>query len=237
MTQPSPQQRLSFRRNWILGGYTADYTYCHTLTSPQLSDLVDTSLNAMYELLPSPQALDCKGRNHHDTIIAGIPGEPDGELFRIGGEIATGHTGVDFAWSPFEASCHTHFHEFQGDHHISYTLNHHHSETIPDWLPWRLLGAAAPIRPRYFRLGIERFQSRFTFASFGYLPQVTDSLLVDVLDSNLVIRLVVERSKWRTTDPFTEFPVYASISAALKRSLSLDISALFTEELSKATGL
>ena len=236
MAQPPSEQKLSLRRNWILGGYTAELTYSLTLTPSQLSDVVDTCLAALHKHASSSSALDFKGRNHFDSIIAGIPGEADGEIFRLGGLIATGSSATDFEWSPFEASYHSEFKEFEGNHHITHTLVHHRSDAVPEWLPWRLLGAAAPIRPRYLRIGIERFQSRFHTLSFGYLPQVTDSLLIDALESKLSLRFVTERRKWQATQPFAEFPLFAAIAEALQLSLGLSIDSLFRTELAKATG-
>lgn len=225
------KHNLSIRRNWLLGGFTAEYALTCSYVAPQLSDLVDAVLTSIHDYLPQPHTIDCKGRNHYDTIVAGIPGEAEGEVFRIGGEIASSTTGAEFEWSPFEASCGSVFREFEGTHHISYNLHHHRSTTLPDWLPWWLLGAAAPIRPRYFRVGLERFQSRFTWASFGYLPQVTDSFLLDAVDSTLAIRLVVERQAWRPTDPFSEFPIFGGIAAAARQAMSLDIRSTFRSEL------
>lgn len=231
MTSTSFKHNLTLRRNWLLGGFTAEYTLTCSFIPAQLSDLVDAVFTAINDYLPHPKTRDCKGRNHYDTILAGIPGEAEGEVFRIGGEIASSTTGAEFEWSPFEASCGSVFREFEGTHHISYNLHHHRSTTLPDWLPWWLLGAAAPIRPRYFRVGLERFQSRFTWASFGYLPQVTDSFLLDAVDSTLAIRLVVERQAWRPTDPFSEFPIFGGIAAAARQAMSLDIRSTFRSEL------
>ncbi len=237
MANTVTDQTFSLKRNWILGGFTVEHSHTCVLSHAQLSDLIDTTLNAVHSYLPSAQTLDCKGRNHYDSLLPGIPGEADGEVFRVGGEIATGHTSTGFEWSQFEASCHSQFKAFEGNHHIAHALNHHQTATVPEWLPWRLLGAAAPIRPRYFRLGLERFQSRFTLASFGYLPQVTDSLLLDATDSTLMIKVAIERRAWKPTDPFEEFPPFSAIAAALRRSLSLDIAAHFREELALRSGL
>jgi hypothetical protein len=237
MANRSIERNFSLKRNWVLGGFTAEQSYTCPLSPGDLSALIDATLHGVYNNLSSTQVLDCKGRNHYDTLLSGIPGEAEGEVFRVGGEIATGHSTADFEWSPFEASCHSQFKEFQGNHHITHSLTHHHSTTVPDWLPWRLLGAAAPIRPRYFRLGLERFQSRFTWASFGYLPQVTDSLLLDATGSTAMIKLVIERRAWKPTEPFADFPLYANIAGALRSALSCDISSLFREDLAKATGM
>jgi hypothetical protein len=52
-----------------------------------------------------------------------------------------------------------------------------------------------------------------------------------------VIKLVIERRAWKSTDPFEEFPPFGAIAAALQQSLSLDIASHFREELAQATGL
>jgi hypothetical protein len=230
----------SVRRNWILGGYAAEYAHALTISSSQLSELIHGVLLALHTHLGCDKQFkltrDFKGRDGLDALIKEIPGDPTNEVFRLGGLIATEKRGEDdFEWSQFNVACHATFREFEGTHHILHALDIRRDDSVPAWLPWRLLGAAAPIRPRYFRLGVERFQTRFTFASFGFLPQVTDSLLIDVFDQSLSCVVRTEQSTWSLGSPLAGVPLFAAIADALRISTNFDINQSLLEEL-KATG-
>lgn len=223
------------KRNWILGGYSAQYIHSSAIDLLSLSTLVDRLLRTISDQLHlrgnAGEILDVKGRNQGDVLLPGIPPPHRDEIFKLGGEIATAQKGQQFEWSPFEASCHAEFRNFESTHHIRHTLRVQKGASIPEWLPWRLLGQAAPIRPSYFRLGLEHFQSRFTFASFGYLPQVTDSLLIDASRASVSIQVTTEQRRWKICNPFQEISMFSAIHEALKATINFDVSASFTEHL------
>jgi len=232
--------RCSVRRNWLRGGYAAEYQHSACINSSALSDLIHGTLSALYTHLACDKEFkvtrDFKGRDGLDTIINAIPGDASDEVFRLGGLIATERQGEDnFEWSQFNVACHAPFREFEGAHHILYSLDIRRSDSIPSWIPWRLLGAAAPIRPQYFRVGIERFQSRFTFASFGFLPQVTDTLLIDVFNDTLSCAFRTEQTSWSLGAPIATVPLFADIGHAIRESTGFDINESLINEL-KATG-
>jgi hypothetical protein len=177
---------------------------------------------------------DFKGRNVGDALLAGIPGQVEDELFRVGGTIATEQLGDDFEWSPFDLSCHATFNAFEGTHHIRYTTGLHRSESVPSWLPWRLIGAAAPIRPAYFRVGLERFQSKFTLSSIGFMPQITDSFLIDGAGGIVHVRLKTEQTAWKPSNPAEELPAFHALAQALQSAVGFNLSDSFRDELARA---
>lgn len=225
------------RRNWILGGYSAEYTHTLAAPGPVLSDLVNSLAHALYDHLLAddkhPTLRDFKGRNRGDTLISGIPGQAEDELFRVGGTIATEQAGDDFEWSPFDLSCHATFSAFEGTHHIRYTTDLHRSDSVPSWLPWRLIGAAAPIRPAYCRVGLERFQSKFTLSSIGFMPQITDSILIDAAGDTVQVRLTTEQTAWKPCNPAEGIPAFNALAQALLSALGFNLAQSFRDELAQ----
>ena len=163
-----------------------------------------------------------------------LPGEAEDEIFRVGGTIATEERGDDFDWSPFDVSCHAAFESFEGTHHIRYSTNLHRSKTVPAWLPWKLLGAAGPIRPTYCRVGLERFQSKFTLSSVGFMPQVTDTVILDAINGTVSLQVVTDQAAWKPCNPLEETPIFSGIDRALRASAGFNLADSFREELSKA---
>lgn len=230
--------KCTVRKNWILGGYSAEYTHTIGVQASRFSDLVNELLRALHDQLLSDEGTgtlrDVKGRNRRDTLLTGIPGHVEDELFRVGGAIATDERGDDFDWSPFDVSCHTSFNAFEGTHHIRYNTAIRRTDQVPPWLPWRLLGAAAPIRLSYCRIGLERFRSKFTLSSIGFLPQVTDSFLLDATEGTVSLKIATEQTTWKAANPIEEIPLFSSIDRALRSSLNVNLATSFYEELVRA---
>jgi hypothetical protein len=90
---------------------------------------------------------------------------------------------------------------------------------------------AAPIKPRFFRYGLERFKSMLTFASLGYAPQVTTTILIDSVADTLAFRLTHEFKKPAEANPFVVIPAYRSLANVLKSATSYDIVEDFTTKL------
>lgn len=228
----------TIRRNWILGGYAAEYTHSLGVQASQFSDLANEILHALHDHLlmegGGGTLRDFKGRNRSDTLLSGIPGEAEDEIFRVGGAIATEERGDDFEWSPFDVSCHASFNAFEGTHHIRYNTAIHRTDPVPPWLPWRLLGAAAPIRLAYCRVGLERFRSKFTLSSVGFMPQVTDTFLLDATEGTVSLKIATEQSTWKPANPIEEIPLFSGIDRALRSSLNVNLAASFYEELVRA---
>ena len=218
---------LQITRNWILGGYGLEYSEQRSISAGALSDLIDGFLRTVLPLLTTSSEegtlTDLKGRNAHDLLIPGIVAAPQDELFRMGGTSPLQATKTEFDYAPFEVSLLSPFKRFEGAHHIVHQLEPHRSGSLPEWLPLRLLGYAAPIKPRFLRFGIERFRSILSFASLGYAPQVTDSLLVDCVGGSFAIRVTSEQRKRSSLDPFEEIPAFRAVSQVLKSALQFDL--------------
>jgi len=205
------------------------------LTSGALSDIIDGCLREVTPLVRqgarSKELLDLKGRDPHDTLLPGIPSARSDELFRVGGVIAVGKKGVDFEWEPFEIACYSPFNRFEGTHHIVHAVETERAGGVPTWFPTHLIGMAAPIKPRFFRYGLERFKSMLTFASLGYAPQVTTTILIDSVADTLAFRLTHEFKKPAEANPFEVIPAYRSLANVLKSATGYDIVEDFTTKL------
>jgi hypothetical protein len=232
--------QLSFKatKNWILGGRSLEFQATLLLSPGGLSDLIDGCMRTVTPLLAPTlnggELLDFKGRNPQDCLLPGLAVPRNDELFRVGGMCAVEQRGREFEWEPFEVSCYSPFQRFEGTHHIIHGIEMERIGSIPPWLPARLLGCAAPIEPRFFRYGLEHFTSILTFASLGYAPQVTESLLLDCTTNSVSVKLVIEARRGREENPFNHLPAYRAIAQAVERATGKRIDEIFADELTRA---
>lgn len=232
-----PSMKLS--KNWILGVRSVEFETSIALKVGQLSDIIDGCLRivspSLHEGRSSSELRDYKGRNPHDALLPGIATPKTDELFRIGGVSAVDKGASDFSWEPFEVVCYSPFNRFEGAHHIVHNTQVERAGGIPSWLPTRLLGMAAPIKPRFFRFGLEHFKSVLTFASLGYAPQVTASLLLDCITDTLALKITHEFKTGSEGDPFAYIPAYQTLATVVKAATGEDIRAEFQQQLAQAT--
>lgn len=218
---------LELRKNWIFGGYSCTFSSATQLSDAGLCDLVDGCLRTLFPALcpekPGTEIVDFKGRNQADELLPGLPPAHKDELFRVGGECAVEEQKEEFAWEHFDLCCYSPFARFEGTHHIVHSLEIQRTGALPSWLAPRLLGYAAPIRLRYFRFGLEHFRSKRTFASLGYTPQTTESLLVDCDSSTLKLRLTVESDSREVENPFERVPLLGLFAEVVRQASSLNI--------------
>jgi len=212
--------------SWILGGYGLEYSAQHPISDGALCDVADGFLRQVLPLLAQQGAgavRDLKGRNAQDELLPGVGHPSHDEVFRLGGLAAVPHEEPTLALEPFEVSLLSAFQSFEGTHHIVHTLEQHRAGPLPPWVPLRLLGYVAPLKPTFLRIGIERFRSLLGFASLGYAPQVTDSLLVDCIGGTLAVRVTSERNRSRDANPFDEIPAFRAVAAAIRAAIGIDL--------------
>lgn len=213
--------KLKLSKNWILGERTLEFEGTYSLKPGSMSDLIDGVLRTLNPMLhgesPSQELRDFKGRNPQDTLLPGIATPRTDELFRIGGMVAVEEAGPEFSWEPFEVVCYSPFLRFEGTHHIVHSTQVERSGSLPSWLPTRLIGCAAPIKPRFFRFGLEHFSSILTFASLGYAPQVRESVLIDCVGDTVVVKVTSEYKRGKEPNPFAWIPAYNTLSDIITR--------------------
>jgi hypothetical protein len=189
----------SVNRQWLFGRYTT--TYDVSLHSDQIAlsrvihGFVQLILPIIYEGTTQSHPLNIKGRDAGECLLNGLPPPLPDEVLRVGGKIGSGEQRDTIEWEPFELSCSSHFEGFSDNGSISYSVRTNRSQTLPAWLPLRLIGAAAPIEPTFFRFSCQHFRPVRTFASLGSSPQVTESLLLDCSEEALSVRIVIESRK------------------------------------------
>ncbi len=228
---------VNVSKNWILGGRELEFEGIVPLGSGALSDIIDGCLREVTPLVrqrpDSKDLLDFKGRDPHDTLLPGIATARTDELFRVGGIVAVGEKGSDFEWEPFEVSCYSPFNRFEGTHHIVHGTEIERAGSLPSWLPTQLIGMAAPIKPRFFRYGLERFKSVLSFASLGYAPQVTTSLLIDCVADTLAFKVTHEFKKPVESNPFDLIPAYRALSSVINAATGTDLHADLSAKLAR----
>ncbi len=228
---------LELERNWIFGGYSCDFSLKLELNPGLASTALDSVAHTLHAYLNKPdhssEIINLKGRDPHEAPLRnGAPTLTGEELFSVGGQIATGSGTEGFIWEPFHYSCHTRFARFEGSREIIHSINSTRSETIPDWLPWQLLGAAAPIEPTYFRLGLEFFSSRFVLTRLSFTPVVTETFLIDLVGTTLSIKLRTEQPYWKPCNPFVNIALLHKLASALSPVTGEPLSDIFQRDLS-----
>lgn len=224
-------------KNWLLGTRTVEFETSYTLSVGALSSLIDGCLRRLNPTLADNnqqnELIDFKGRNPRDLLLPGIAAPRTDELFRVGGSIAIAEAKGTFVWEPFEAVCYSPFTRFEGAHHIVFSTSTEKAGALPSWLPARLLGSAAPIKPLFFRYALEHFKSRLTFASLGYAPQVTESILIDGVSDSLTIRMSCEVKRSESNDPFSENRSYSTLFSIIKEATGHDLLGDFHSHIVK----
>lgn len=142
--------------------------------------------------------------------------------------------GDDFSWEPYEVVGYSPFTRFEGAHHIIHNLQIERSGSVPSWLPTRLLGCAAPIKPKFFRYGLEHYRSVLTFMSLGYAPLVRESLLADCVADTLVVRIANDFRKRGEANIFEHVPAYAAIGEILERATGFGVRRDFEAALARS---
>jgi hypothetical protein len=228
---------LNVSKNWILGGRELEFEGSITLKKGALSDVIDGCLREVTPLIHQgedpKELLDFKGRDPHEALLPGIATPRTDEVFRVGGVVAVDTKGSDFEWEPFEVVCYSPFNRFEGTHHIVHGTEIERAGGLPSWLPNHLLGMAAPIKPRFFRYGLERFKSVLSFASLGYAPQVTTTLLIDCVADTLAFKVTHEFKKPAESNPFDFIPAYRSLATVIAAATGIDIQADLSGKLAQ----
>ena len=222
-------------RGWLLGGHGFELADTRPLSPGALSAIADGFLRHVLPTLVAAQRgetlTDIKGRNAQDELLPGVSHPAHDEVFRLGGmgPVASASGAIEF--EPFEVSLLSPFGRFEGSSHIVHLLEQHRAGPLPAWLPLRLLGYAAPLRPTFLRIGLERFRNVLTFAGLGHTPQVTDSLLIDAVGGTLSVRMTSERNKRRDADPFLEVPCFRAVAEVLRAAAGVDLRTLLQKSL------
>jgi hypothetical protein len=232
------QTQLTTKRNWLLGGSLTEFKHTQAIQPAQLSDLTHKLLKSLKVLLSeSPnnaELINLKGRERTQTVLAELPPPNDQEVISINGEIAVSPSqeSQSDAWEPFSVTCQTNFKRFEGAHSIVFTPHLLVSRAIPEWYPWWLVGAGAPIRLKQLRVGLELFTSKFALTRLSFMPIVTETLLIDATETTLGIKLTTEQPRARPSNPFITNPILASVSEAIASATGSTPSQLFQERLS-----
>jgi hypothetical protein len=191
----------SVRRSWVFGRYTTTYSCRLPSSQVLLSEVIHAAVQLLLPQLFTNQKetattdqllVDMKGRDAAEWLLPGLPPPHNDEVLRVGGLIAQDDQGEGFVWDPFDITCTAAFKGFGDAGDILYAGNVMRTPNVPTWLPLRLIGAAAPIRPTYLRFALEHFRPVRTFASLGMSPQVTETLLMDCNEVTLAMQVTIE---------------------------------------------
>jgi hypothetical protein len=245
MQKPAAKISLTRRRSLLLrrNFYTLNIEL--DLRSETISPLIDKTSRALrryielnsklsqdpHQNLSTPTLINLKGRDPSEPSPLSATTQPHtSELFAIGGELATDTASpTEFIWEPFTLALNTQFLAFKGARSILHSLHTERSQSLPEFLPWWLLGWAAPIKPQYMRLGIELFTSRFALTRLGFIPEVTEKMYLEIIDNKLALRLSSEQLSLRYYNPFKREPFLVEISEIVRDLCGVSPQEAFVE--------
>jgi hypothetical protein len=236
----SDNSQVTIKRNWLLGGSITEFTHSQNINPVELSKLTHNILRVIKAQLfkdnsHTTELTNIKGRQKADKLLTTLPPPVDEELLQIAGEIATSSERDQFNWEPFNFSCQTNFKGFEGVRSILYAPHLVRSAAVPEWYPWWLLGAGAPIKLGHLRVGLELFTSKFALTRLSFMPIVTETLLLDASDTTLSIKLLTEQPRAVPSNPFKSNPLLASISQAVASATNYSPSELFQQQVAPNT--
>jgi hypothetical protein len=236
MAKATSSSSCSVQRQWLLGRYTTTYDVALHSDLISLSRVINGFVQIILPIIYNPSThthpSDIKGRDSGECLLPELPQPLQDEVLRVGGRIARGDDVSDFEWEPFDVACSSHFEGFNDSGSILYSVRNNRSHTVPAWLPLRLLGAAAPVQPTFFRFGCEHFRPVRTFASLGAAPQVTESLLVDCNENACAVRIVIESRRPVSRELLDSTPCIKPSSHLLTSIYGFDIMKDFLERVS-----
>ena len=230
---------LDIRRNFLFGGYKLEYSARYPVQRNSLPILIDGYFSRVYPVLVGadvhPELFDYKGRNPPDLLLP-IASRPErDELFLLQGSAPTAAQKNGFTWEEFEIAGLSLFERFEGSHHIVHGVSIARSGALPGWVPLRLLGRVAPVRPSCFRFGIEHFRSSMFSASFGYTPTVSETILVDADSREVALRLVLETKGLKRDAVYERIPILEDVLSILGKATRVDAADQFANALLQRT--
>lgn len=217
--------RIWQKKRWLPLGYTTTFEGQYNISSIQLSELIERCSAILSEdILRSNTLINLKGQDPGEPPLLEQAHPPtSSDILIIAGNIATKKSSNNFLWEPFRISATSKFDRFKGARDIIHSHALSRSKSVPSWLPWKLIGTAAPIRPNYLRIGLDHYTSPFTLLRLGFIPTVTSSLRLEANESTLKCRLSVEsRFKLRRI-PLATIPSFHMLISAIDQINTVSI--------------
>lgn len=205
------------KKRWLPWGYTTVFEGTYDLSSAQFSKIIDQGLTVLKrDFFNASEHTNLKGQDSGESgLLPKAPSASGEEILALTGEIAIDSQAKDFKWVPFGLSACSNFNRFEGVSDIIHTHALSKTPSLPDWLPWELLGTGAPIKPHFFRIGIDHYTSTFTLLQLGFIPTVTHSLRIEANESSLICRVTFESRRKLNSAPLSKIPIFSALVSAI----------------------
>ena len=219
------ESSLQIRRQLWPFGFRFEYNAAIQLTPVSLSLLADGVLRMLIppEAFEGGTAVDLKGRDAANFIAEPYGAAPiRDELLYLEGSWAPVIDHQEASDElPFTLRISSVFDSFPSPGHIQHRFEVERTGDVPGIAP-ALLGYACPIHLKHLRLGIDLFSTFFVTTLAGLTPSVTNTLLLEASDSQLLLRCVREGMKTRKEDPLPS-RLMTGLSRTLQRACNVDL--------------
>ncbi|MBX7136485.1 MAG: hypothetical protein K1X83_00775 [Oligoflexia bacterium] len=227
---------VTVKRAFLTRTLTVDYLVNAAITAANVPELYC----ACFDLLPRKQAQlvqDTKGIDSGAVIHPQLTPAPQAgreELLWVKGQIDPDLKGGRDYHTDFSALVCSAFSEFSGSHHINYTISEERDRGLPDYVPLLQLGRIIPLQVEAFRLGLEFFGSSYITAMMGYVPEVVETMILEVTTSQLALHTYSEGLSAKTVDPLKHGQIFERLNGALSSIVGFDLLADFRAKVSAA---
>lgn len=201
-------------------GYQVETTLQKDLRPGELSLFTHAIISNFNDLLLNSQALlNLKGRDPLNIIAPelNLPAPQNEELLFINGFLPASKEK-----NGFQFMVESEFTSFPDTHHISFRLKRH-ATGLPAWLRPELLAWLAPITITGFRLGLESFKSKRFSSLFGFVPVVSERLLIEANQNSLVILLFSEGLNLKNQRQLQYMAIEQRLKLALLESFNFNL--------------
>ncbi|RMG40654.1 MAG: hypothetical protein D6719_10340 [Candidatus Dadabacteria bacterium] len=219
---------LKLRYKFLPPGYAGVYNLSLKLPEYTLPELADNIIRTLYKLrlLGSNQLKDFKGRDRANLLNSNLPASlkpVSDELLFISGELypqMPADSREDTV--PYVFHINTPFESFEDNNHIVYRIKRGGSG-LPSFLHERNIARNFPNKIELFRLGLDLFHSKRTFAFLGYYPVVTETLLIEASAEDMALKITWDSFKARDILPLERMNLLGELSEAIGAAVNFSI--------------
>lgn len=212
------QREITVKKNLLFGGRTL---LCNLEFALQPKENLELAQFCLRELLPKEiffgeRIKNYKGRDRLNTIASDWPQELLPEKDELFFALAAWTEKPSGARHTLRINLYTEFESFGPDA-VFQLVRPELSGALPTGSSLRLWPAFPGIEIFYWRLGLDFFKARLFAGIFSLAPAVCETLLLESLNGQLLVRLDSSRLRATGEFPFADFDIISPLSQAIEK--------------------
>ncbi len=216
---------LKKSRSWLTGRYSVCFDAAIKISPSTLPLIVD---GIVRHVIPDATMSNAVLKDLKGFDLPALNTAPKEEILLIKGEVPLHSTGDER--NSFRLELFSNFKAFVGTHQIEHSTTELRRGVLPEFVRTRNIGRIFPLLISEVRLGLEQFTSQ-QFAFFGFTPEVTQRLKLEIKDGDLKVEITAEKLRSLVDLPFSASGVFQRLSQVLKTSINTDLLNGYLAEL------